>query len=87
MSQYGVLHDGTYEAIGKHFNGNPYHMDCDTLVRHGTDFVYPGRSFNGLSRFLEENKIEGVVFWKDGEPQCKIRRKDFGLVWPVKEDG
>lgn len=28
----------------------------------------------------------GLVFWKDGQPMCKIKRFDFGLPWPVKED-
>ena len=22
------------------------------------------------------------MFWKDGEPRCKIKRKDFGFKWP-----
>ena len=25
----------------------------------------------------------GIVFWKDGEPRCKIKRSDFGFKWPV----
>lgn len=24
---------------------------------------------------------EGIVFWKDGQPQCKIKRSDFGFPW------
>ena len=28
---------------------------------------------------------EGLVFWKDGIPQCKIKRSDFGFEWPVKK--
>ena len=28
--------------------------------------------------------IEGIVFWKDGAPQCKIKRTDFGFEWPIK---
>lgn len=27
--------DWTYEAIGPHFQGNPYHLEKDTLSRHG----------------------------------------------------
>ena len=23
-----------------------------------------------------------IVFWKDGEPRCKIKRSDFGFPWP-----
>ena len=24
---------------------------------------------------------EGIVFWKDRQPQCKIKRSDFGFPW------
>ena len=34
-------------------------------------------------RLLPE-KHEGLVFWKDGEPQCKIKRSDFEFEWPIK---
>lgn len=73
--------DGTYEAIGLHFNGNPYKMGIDTLVPHGHYFVAIDRSFEGIKQYLKENYIEGIVFWKDGEPQCKIKRSDFGYSW------
>ncbi len=32
-----------------------------------------------------EHYIEGIVFWKDGEPRCKIKRSDFGLEWNCGE--
>lgn len=75
---------GTYEAIGKHFNGNPYNLPSDTLVKHG-DFVlrYFPRDFQGIKNALSLSDIEGVVFWKDGEPRCKIKRTDFGFMWPT----
>ena len=80
--------DGTYEAVGKHFNGNPYGLDDDFLERHGRIKLKDcPRDYDGLYDFLREREIEGVVFWKDGKPQCKIRRKDFGLPWPVKTKG
>lgn len=28
--------------------------------------------------------MEGIVFWKDGEPKCKIKRSDFGFPWNSK---
>ena len=31
--------------------------------------------------YLEIHVIEGIVFWKDGHPRCKIKRKDFGFPW------
>ena len=77
--------DGTYEAIGKHFQGNPYKLDTDTLVRHGDDVIYAcPRTFEGIRDYLKENYIEGIVFWKDDEPRCKIKRSDFGFEWNKK---
>lgn len=71
----------TYEAVGKHFNGNPYARDDDILIPHGKMIVYPTRSFGGIRDYLEKNYIEGIVFWLDGEPKCKIKRTDFGFGW------
>ena len=74
--------DGTYEAVGVHFQGNPYnHLKGDYLIPHGCEIVDVERSFEGIKKYLEENYIEGLVFWKDGEPKCKIKRSDFGLEW------
>ena len=78
--------NGTYEAIGKHFNGNPYGWEDDTLIRHGIyELKDCPRTFEGLKEHLEKTFIEGIVFWKDGVPQCKIKRSDFGFPWPCKE--
>ncbi len=92
----GGLSDGTYEAIGKHFQGNPYHLENDILVPHGIcvydDFVLPEGPNSNLHvldyirEYLANHKHEGIVFWMDGEPVCKIKRTDFGLPWPIKEE-
>lgn len=73
--------DGTYEAIGEHFNGNPYGLKYDVLLRHGTTPIDVPRTFEGIKEYLRANYIEGIVFWKDDEPRCKIKRTDFGFVW------
>ena len=96
----------TYEAIGKHFQGNPYNSDKDILMPHGeaivkvddsilitkdeySDYEFKPmpktRSFESIRKWLEAHTEEGIVFWKDGEPQCKIKRSDFGLEYPCKE--
>lgn len=73
----------TYEAIGLHFQGNPYRMDHDMLLPHGEDVIQlDDRSYDGIKAYLAKEAIEGIVFWKDGEPQCKIKRSDFGFPWP-----
>ena len=76
-----VLSDGTYEAVGPHFNGNKQHLPMDLIERHGNRTIYVERSFEGIKNYLKDYSIEGIVFWKDGEPRCKIKRSDFGFEW------
>lgn len=79
-----TLTDWTYEAVGPHFQGNPYKITFDMLVPHGSiDAVNVTPTFEGIRKWLEENNEEGLVFWLDGEPRCKIKRTDFGFEWPV----
>lgn len=81
------LSDGTYEAIGIHFQGNPYNLNEDTLYKHGSTIIYDfPRDFEGMKNYLKTHDIEGVVFWKDGEPKCKIKRSDFGFSWNKKKE-
>lgn len=78
------LSDGTYEAIGPHFQNNPHHLAFDVLERHGKRIVKDVvRSFEGIRDWLHDHEEEGLVFWLDGEPRCKIKRSDFGFKWPV----
>ena len=79
------LTDGTYEAIGTHFQGNPYKLVEDVLVPHGQMVIEVERTFEGIKKYLEDNYIEGIVFWLDGEPKCKIKGSDFGFKWNGKE--
>lgn len=79
-----VVVNGTYEAVGKHFNGNPYNLKDDFLIQHGKKFVEVERTFDGVKKFLKENNVEGIVFWLDGKPVCKIKRTDFGFEWNGK---
>lgn len=78
------LPDGTYEAIGLHFQGNPYKLGGDYLIRHGSAVVKVERSFNGIMEWLGSHSYEGLVFWRDGEPKCKIKRTDYGFKWPIE---
>lgn len=80
-----TITDGTYEAIGKHFNGNPYNMSYDILSPHGIVDIIVERDFTSIREYLEKTPLEGIVFWLDGKPVCKIKRTDFGFEWPVKE--
>lgn len=77
--------DGTYEAIGPHFQGNPYGLSMDILEPHGVKKIEVERTFDGIRNYLKNHYIEGIVFWKDNSPRCKIKRTDFGFEWPIKE--
>lgn len=82
------LKPGTYEAIGLHFQSNPYGMTHDALVRHGSEVIRDcPRDFAGLRAYLEAHVIEGIVFWLEGEPRCIIKRSDFGFQWPPARNG
>lgn len=78
---------GTYEAIGPHFQGNPYNLERDTLIMHGSvpikDLVM---SYDGIKEWLQKHEEEGIVFWYDGAPVCKIKRSDFGFRWPLRKE-
>ena len=80
------LVDGTYEAVGLHFQGNPYKMSFDMLEPHGLRIIKGlDRSFDGIRSYLEDNEIEGIVFYRDDQPMCKIKRSDFGIPWNIRE--
>lgn len=89
------LANGTYEAVGKHFNGNPYLFEEDYLVKHGTTECNIPKDENGyytfdaIKNYLEDVYIEGIVFWdrRNGNdfPVCKIKRSDFGFDWGNKK--
>ena len=93
LLNYRLL-DGTYEAIGPHFQGNPYDLEKDTLVKHGAEIIeeLSGKklTFEILRDYLQQHNIEGIVFWTTGYlennyPICKIKRSDFGFEWPIKD--
>lgn len=75
--------DRTFEAVGPHFQGNPYKFNKDILMVHGEIEEYVKRDFDSIRSYLENNAVEGIVFWLNGEPVCKIKRTDFGFEWPV----
>ena len=80
----------TYEVIGPHFRDNPHGQMEDRFVAHGSHPLLdlPQRSYESIREFLRNNEIEGIVWhWKtdNGLKMAKIKRRDFGLDWPVKK--
>lgn len=83
--------DGTYELIGKQFNGNPegWGDDQPYLVAHGyplTDEDEPlgdvPTTYEGLRSWLIGRDIEGVVWHNPDGRMAKIKGRDFGIPRP-----
>ena len=51
----------------------------------GQVYKTPEDLFSKMKDYLESHYTEGIVFWYDGEPLCKIKRSDFGFEWPIQE--
>ena len=81
--------DGTYELLGPNVQGNPYGHVRHVLESHKdtTDFslAFGSTSFSDLKAYLSEMLIEGLVFWGPEGPVAKIKRRDFGFPWPIKD--
>ena len=61
-------------------------MRGDALIMHGLlECMLEDFSFDGIKSFLENSPVEGIVFWNEDGPLCKIKRTDFGFPWPVNE--
>lgn len=81
-----IREDGTYEAVGPHFQSNPYGLDADFLERHGRIKLKDcPRDYNGIKEYLRTHEIEGVVWHRGNGEMCKIKRSDFGYPWPPKK--
>jgi hypothetical protein len=74
------LPDGTYEACGPHFQGNPEKLPQDCFVRHGHMRFYDvPRAHKELAEWFKGKDIEGVVWHHPDGRMAKIKKKDFGL--------
>lgn len=74
---------GSYEAVGPKIQGNPYNFTRHYLEKHGdliiSDFPF---DYDGMKEYFRIHHLEGVVFWFQGKPICKIKSSDFGYSWP-----
>lgn len=74
------LADGTYELVGPRINGNPERFDKHYLIPHGEDAMSDcPRTFDGLSTWLAQRDIEGIVFHHPDGRMAKIKARDFGI--------
>lgn len=79
--------DGTYELIGPRIQGNNENREAHRFVPHGeVGIILPHGdiTLEGMGRFLADHCIEGIVWHHPDGRMAKIKRRDFGLPWPVK---
>lgn len=81
---------GTYEAVGPHFQGNPHHRAHDELIPHGDEIVdWDGApdydNYDMARQAVVSSAFEGIVWWHEYVPVAKLKRRDFGFVWPLEE--
>lgn len=85
ITDRSTLADGTYELCGPKVQGNPNKIVRHILIPHGVDVVsVKPYTYESLQQYLTSTVHEGIVFWRDHKPVGKIKRRDFGLPWPVK---
>lgn len=76
---WGAIEDGTYELCGPKVQSNPEGVfGTHALFRHGCiELKDCPRDFDGLKGYLQDNRIEGVVWHQSDGRMVKIKRKDF----------
>jgi hypothetical protein len=80
--------DATFELVGPKVQGNPYGLSSHSLFDHGV-IQYPmltdppPTDFDALRDYLAADTNEGYVWHHDDGRMAKIKRRDFGLPWPV----
>lgn len=89
-----TFEDGTYELVGPAIQSNPYGLHHHQLWRHGTKLLCEGHlnlsdsptlAYMRLADlFATMRPMEGIVWHHPDGRMAKIKRRDFGLPWPVK---
>lgn len=86
-SNSDALPDGTYELIGPKIQGNPYGWKTHFLLRHGArELPDAPRDYTGLRAYFLEELIEGIVWHHPDGRMVKLKRRDLGLPWPMKDE-
>ena len=82
--------DGIYELVGPKVQGNPHQLAAHKLVRvvppdESLAFQREAlRTFSEMRDTLSDNPhIEGIVFHHPDGRMAKIKRRDYGLQWPI----
>ncbi len=76
----------TYEACGPKIGGNAEGLERHVLFPHDSepwDTFQPPWTYDTIRAFLAENEMEGLVWHHPDGRMAKVKRRDFGLLWPV----
>ena len=93
----GMFADGTFELCGPKVNGNPEHFEDHHLISHGGISISSETTgdqtvapfivtYGNCVRALVALPWEGIVFYHPAghvHGMAKIKRRDFGLPWPL----
>ncbi len=78
--------DGTFELVGPKVNGNPEGRLDHVLIPHGKNALLDvPRNYDALAVWFQDNTLEGIVWHHPDGLMAKIKRRDFGLPWPIKD--
>ena len=80
------LSDGTYELVGPKINGNPGAWPVHCFIPHGAQEagVDEERDFLHTRVRLASLPHEGIVYHHSDGRMAKVKRRDFGLAWPLE---
>ena len=90
----GQSADGTYELVGPRVQGGAESsFVMHDLVKHGA-VLYGTEdlttmnltTFSEIRHSLKSMDAEGIVWHHADGRMAKIKRRDFGFPWPIKED-
>lgn len=81
----GFVEGATYELVGPRVQGNPEGLTRHEFWRHGcVVLTHVPLTFDGLREYLTHQRMEGIVWHHEDGRMAKIKRRDFGLPWPLK---
>lgn len=79
------LPDGTYELVGPKVQKNPYKLEHHELWKHGHAKLMWSPHDDPKQYLSDVYPMEGIVWHHPDGRMAKIKRRDFGLPWPVQE--
>lgn len=89
-TDFSAWPDGSWscEALGPKIQGGvESNVPCLYPFSWRPEWIETGiaLTYDTIKAYLEKHEIEGIVWHEqNGLRACKVKRRDFGLAWPVK---